>query len=99
MRRMVTEGSDVYRVVVVHRKQVRNPAYVQGAGQPYWLLLDETWNAEYGPYNEIGSAKAVLTRETVDHQNGGILRWGIVGGWVEKASTTWEKVDLGGDQV
>jgi len=93
---MVGEGQDVYRVVVVRYRTKQNPEYVQGEGKPYYLLLDETYETEYGPYNSLGTAKGILTRETVDTWNDGQLRWGVVGGRVEKASTTWERVDLGG---
>ena len=96
MRRMVSNGQDVYRVVIVRRVQEKNPEYVQGTGMPYWILLDETYETEYGPYNTIGAAKGILTRETVDTWNDGVLKWGVVGGRIEKANTTWEKVDLGG---
>lgn len=96
MRRMVGNNQDVYRVVVVARERKVNPEYVQGEGKPYWLLLDKTNEFEYGPYNSLGAAKGVLTRETVDTWNDGQLKWGVVGGRIEKANTTWEKVDLGG---
>lgn len=92
MRRMVSDGADVYRVVVVHRKQKRNPDYVPGLGRSVYLLLDETVEVQYGPYNTLGTAKGVLTKETVDRD--GNPRWGIVGGRVEKATTTWTEVDL-----
>lgn len=95
-RRMVNEGADVYRVVVVWRKVARNPDYEQGNGQPYWILLDETGKYEYGPYNQIGSAKAILTKEKFDRLDRDKLAWGVVDGWIEKATTTWERVDLGG---
>lgn len=97
MRRMVTDGQDAYRVVVVTRKKIVNPDYEQGNGKPYLVLADETEQFEYGPYNKIGSAKAVLTGETIDpYEEGRPLKWGVVDGWVEKASTVWERVDLGG---
>jgi hypothetical protein len=99
MRRMVHDGAKVFRVVVVQQKRIKNPDYVQGGQVRYWLLLDETEQTEYGPYNSIGPAKAVLTRETIDTWNDGGLKWGVVGGWIEKAAMNWEKVDLGGDQV
>lgn len=94
MRRLVTDGDDVYRVVVVRRKKVQHPDYVQGGRVPYWKLLDEMYNTEYGPYNKLGTAKGVLTREAVDTAGDGSLRWDVVAAWVEKANTTWEKVEL-----
>lgn len=99
MRRMVGDGIDVYRVVVVQKKRAKNPDYVQGEGGQYWVLTDEEYSTEYGPYNSLGAAKGVLTRETVDTWNDGSLKWGVVGGRIEKADTVWRKVDLGGDQV
>ena len=96
MRRMVGTGQDVFRVVVVRRVQKKNPDYVQGEDAPCWIWLDETYETEYGPYNSLGTAKGILTRETVDTWNDGTLKWGVVSGRVEKATTTWEKVDLSG---
>lgn len=94
MRRMVGDNQDVFRVIVVTRKWKVNPEYVQGGTERYYVLLDETVETAYGPYNSIGTAKGILTRETIDHFNGGSLRWGVVGGRIEKAETTWTKVEL-----
>jgi hypothetical protein len=94
MRRLVTDGDEVYRVVVVRRKKIVHPEYVQGGPAPYWKLLDETYNAEYGPYNRLPTAKGVLTREAIDTDGDGSFRWGVVAAWIEKASTVWQKVEL-----
>lgn len=96
MRDMVRNGREVYRVVVRKQKRERNPDYVQGKGLPYWILVDGEEVEQHGPYNHLGAAKGVLTRETVDTwKEDGSLKWGVLGGWIEKATTTWEKVDLG----
>lgn len=85
-----------YRAVIVKKKQVKNPEYVQGGTEPYYLYLDETFEEHCGPYLNIGTAKAVITRES------GAARPGWLGpnpqfvsGHVEVAETVWKKVDLG----
>lgn len=94
MRQMVSDDQDLYRVVVQQYKKKVNPEYVQGGRADYWVLGDEVDEYAYGPYNTIGTAKAQLTRETIDTRNDGALRWGVAGGWIEKAETTWAKVGL-----
>lgn len=94
MRRAVTTGQPMYRVVVEVFGRVRNPDYVQGEGRPYWLLTEELRKNEYGPYPNLGTAKGVLTGETVDTWRDGQLKWGVKGGWIEQAEITWKKVDL-----
>ena len=94
MRRMVGDGQDVYRVVVVRKKKIVNPKYRQGySDQSYYLLLDETYETQYGPYNELGTAKRILTRESYDRSENR-FQWDAVGGRIEKATTTWTKVEL-----
>ena len=92
MRRMVSDNQQVFRVIVVQFKRVKNPAYVQGGTERYYALTDEKVETAYGPYNSIGAAKAVLTRETVDMHGDGAPRWGVVGGRIERAETTWTQV-------
>lgn len=99
MRRAVSDGQPIYRVVVASYKRKPNPDYVQGSVRQYWVLTDEITETAYGPYNNLGTAKGILTRETIDTWKDGQLKWGVVGGRVEKANTVWEEVDLGGGQV
>lgn len=94
MRRMVPDGREVYRAVIVTYKKIVNPAYIQGGGEPYWFMTRETSKSEYGPYT-LSAAKAVVTRETVD-QYSGTRRPDVEDAWIEKANVTWERVDLGG---
>lgn len=96
MRRMVPDGVEVYRAVIVKYKKIRNPAYVQGGTEPYYLMTTDTHKAEYGPYT-LSAAKAVVTRETVDHRSAaGTRHADIHDAWIERANVTWEKVDLSG---
>lgn len=94
MRRMVTDGSQMFRVVVEQYERKKNPKYVQGGQEPYWLLTDKISEVQYGPYNSLGTAKGVLTRETINTWDDGKLKWGVAGGRIEKATTVWEKVEL-----
>lgn len=96
MRRAVTTDQPMYRVVVEVFGRVRNPDYVQGEGRPYWVLTEELHENEYGPYQNLGTAKGVLTRETVDTWDEGKLKWGVKGGRIEQAEIKWKKVELGG---
>ncbi len=77
MRTMAAEGKEMYRVVIIWKRP--------------WLYNGEEHESAYGPYNAIGTARGVLTRETVDAC--GAPRPWVVGGRVEKATTTWAKVD------
>ncbi|WP_328967924.1 hypothetical protein [Streptomyces sp. NBC_00239] len=90
-RRMVGDNQDVFRVLLVLRRQERNPAYEPGSGERYYRYTDETFETSYGPYNTIGAARGQLTRETWDHYEGR-LRDSVVSGRVQKATTTWEDV-------
>lgn len=90
MRRMVSDDQDVYRVVVVRKRQISNPEYRQGSGKRPYIYTDETYETSYGPYNTIGTAKGIQTRET--RNIFGDTERGVVDSWIEKATTTWEKV-------
>jgi hypothetical protein len=91
MRRAVGDEQDVYRVVIVRKKQVHNPGYEQGNRKtPYWLYLDETFEEHYGPYNKLGTARGVLTNRSLD--GFGEPRPWFVSGRVEIAETTWRTV-------
>ncbi len=92
MRRMVGEGQEIFRVVVERYHVERNPAWKPGSSLPLLTLLDSTHLQHFGPYNSLGTAKGVLTRETRDAYEG--LRHGVAGGWIEKAEISWTKVDL-----
>jgi hypothetical protein len=93
MRRMVGADQDVYRVVVVRKKQVKNPDYVPGFRHAtYWMYLDETYEEYMGPYNKVGTAKSILTGHTLDGM-GQPYPW-FVSGRIEKAATTWTTVEL-----
>ena len=90
MRTMVSDDQDVYRVVVVQKRQYENPG---AGGQPYWARSEtETDTFVYGPYNQIGSARAVHTRETRDRLDRNKARHYVVDSWIEIAETTWKKV-------
>ncbi|MFG2292018.1 hypothetical protein [Streptomyces sp. NPDC048603] len=90
-RRMVGDDQDVFRVVVVERKRVRNPDWTPGTGTKMYVLTEETYQASYGPYNTIGAARGQLTRETWDSYEGRLYDH-VVSGRVQKATTTWEDV-------
>lgn len=91
MRGMVGDEQDVFRVVVVRGKCELNPEYRQrGEGSPC-IYTDETYETSYGPYNTIGAARSIQTRETRCGPKGP-FRQGVVDTWIEKATTTWEKV-------
>lgn len=83
----------MFRVVVVKHERVRNPDYVSGTGTPYWILTHEQYTTQFGPYGTLGTAKSILTKETWDTLDNR-LRFGVVEGWIEEATTTWKKVDL-----
>lgn len=71
---------------------IHNPDYVQGNREtPYWLYLDETFEEQYGPYNTVGTCKAILTRESLDYNKQ--PRPEFVCGRVEKADITWRVVN------
>lgn len=92
-RNMVGDQQDVYRVVVVRRRQSHNPEYVQGGPAHYWLYDDNDRYEEFhGPYNALATAKAQLTRLLLDYFKNPLPN--AVGGRVEKAETTWNKVEL-----
>lgn len=92
-RRMVGDGQDVYRVVVIQRASRINPDWqrgVIGPGNPRILHDGEEGRHIYGPYNSIGAARGQLTSNTLGY--GGEPRPGVVRGWIEKATTTWRVV-------
>lgn len=91
---LVTDGVDFYRAVVVKRRPRVNPEYVQGSLEhPYYLYDGEEYENAYGPYDKIGTAKSILTREMLNRRTKEPAP-GVVSGRVEKANITWEKVDL-----
>ncbi|MFJ6720526.1 hypothetical protein [Streptomyces sp. NPDC091259] len=90
-RRMVGDDQDVFRVVIVKRRQVRNPNWEPGDGSRMYSYTDETYETSYGPYNTIGAARGQLTRETWDSYNSEMYA-SVVSGRVQKATTTWEDV-------
>ena len=92
-RRMVGDDQEVYRVVVVRRRQRENPDWERGnVESPYFLYDGEEYETAYGPYNSIGSARGQLTRQTVDMIGGGGAYSGVVSGRIEKAETVWKVV-------
>lgn len=93
MRTMVSGDQDMFRVVVVKKKQVRNPEWRQGQPyRPYWIFTDETHEQFYGPYSILGSARSVRTQETWD-QYEKELKPGVVSARIEKGVTKWEVVE------
>lgn len=92
-RRMVGDNQEVYRVVIVQKERRQNPDWIRGnitTGEPYYLYNGPEFEASYGPYNSLGAARAMVTRETLDYNKQ--PRPGVVSGRVEKATTTWETV-------
>jgi hypothetical protein len=92
-RRMVGDDQEVYRVIVVRRRQRENPDWERGnVKSPYFLYDGEEYETSYGPYNSIGSARGQLTRQTVAliGRRGG--RPGVVSGRIEKGETVWRVV-------
>ena len=102
-RRMVADDQEVFRVVVRRKKRIANPDYRQGNRQPYWILLDEEYNTEYGPYSKLGAARGVETQKAYevryDDSTGGYnsraaRRWDVVDSWIEKVEKiVWKKVE------
>lgn len=95
MRRMVGDEQDVYRVIVVRKDQKKNPDFDRNdrtQRSRYWLYGPGTHEVSYGPYNTIGTARAIRTRETWDVYND-CPRHYVVSSRIEKASTTWTVVD------
>lgn len=94
MRTMAAEGKEMYRVVIVRKEMRNNPEWVTGednGDKPYWLYDGPEFESAYGPYNAIGTARGILSRETWNFDHTG-LQPGVVGGHVEKATTTWTAV-------
>ena len=90
-RRMVGDGQELYRVIIVRRERRDNPDWERGnISTPRSLYDGEEFAISYGPYNSIGAARGQLTRETVD-LDGSQLE-GVADGWIEKARITWTQV-------
>lgn len=93
-RRMVGDGQDVYRVVVVRHGMMVNPDRKPGVydpeNSPGIIPSGKIETHAYGPYNSLGAAKGQLTNRTKDAY--GDLLSGVVGGRIEKAVTSWERV-------
>lgn len=83
----------MYRVVVERYEKKINPKYKQGGREPYYVVLPETYEAHYGPYKSLGTAKGLLTSETLSPYDK-LPRWDVVGGRIEKAEIKWTKVEL-----
>lgn len=93
-RRMVGDGQEIYRVVITRRHSRDNPDWVRGRitpDNPRVLWDGGEYDTHYGPYNSIGAARGQLTVGITDAYGG--YRNGIVAGWIEKATVTWERVD------
>lgn len=93
-RRMVGDDQGVYRVVVVRRERRDNPDWqrgVTGPGNPRFCWDGPEHSYTYGPYNSIGAARGQLTCHTVDAYGGNLN--GVIGGKIQKATTTWEDVE------
>ncbi len=92
---MVSDGDEVYRVVVVRKKQELNPDYNRETALtvPYFLYSEtETVKSEYGPYNTVGIARSIRTREVTDYR--GDPRHDVADAWIEQAETVWKRTDL-----
>ena len=100
-RNWIGDDQEAFRVVVRHKRKIRNPDYEQGNGQDFYVLTDEEYDAWYGPYPKIGTARGVQAREAYNpahlaesRRPHSELRWGVVGTWIEKAAKiAWERVD------
>ena len=98
-RRMVSDGEEMFRVVVRRKGFTSNPAR-SVPGEPYWLFTGEEYDDHYGPYPRIGTAKSVQAHEAykpaytaesgkarTDYQ------WDVVDTWIEKVvEIVWERV-------
>lgn len=91
MSRQLTDAK--YRAIVVRKKKTQNPQYVPGLSAPYWLYLEETYETHYGPYARLGTAKAMITKESGAATHLGAYP-DFVSGRVEEGVTTWTEVDL-----
>lgn len=106
MRNWAPGDSQVYRVKIVRRRQIRNPKYrqpeVMQNDEGRWMKIDATpdeprhiwvdddpWTEYIGPYQQIGQAKAQLTRVTKSTW----AQEAIVTADIEKGSIIWEVLD------
>lgn len=92
-RRMVSDEQKVFRVIVASLPRVDNPDWKRGfvgSDNPRFLYQGETYDSTYGPYNSLSAARGQLTYRTLGYD--GEPRPGVVGGRIQKATTTWEDV-------
>ncbi|MFD4699805.1 hypothetical protein [Streptomyces niveus] len=92
-RQMVSDDHELYRVIVVRLPQKENPNWQRGLigpGNPRFVYEGKPFESTYGPYNSIGAARGQLTFRTLDAY--GEPARGVVGGRIQKATTTWEDV-------
>ncbi|MFF6928323.1 hypothetical protein [Streptomyces californicus] len=91
-RRYVSDDQQMFRVMVVRRQRRDNPDWERGnIDSPRFFWDGPKYSTAYGPYNSIGTARGQLTFHTTDVY--GETPKGVVGGWIEKATTTWERVE------
>jgi hypothetical protein len=95
----------VYRVKVLKKHWIPNPNYKTPSyernadgrwiaveitpDEPSTILADEVHTYYYGPYQNLGTAKGQLSRETIG-LNG--QRENVVGAVIEKGTIIWEEV-------
>lgn len=90
-RRSVDKDAPMFRVIVRRKTARMNPDWVRGEFvQPYWVYDGPEYNDYYGPYSSVGTARGVLTQKTLNslHEP----QPGVVNGWIERATVTWERV-------
>lgn len=91
---MVGDGQEVFRVTVVYRVMVNNPAYAWGTSQGPRRIPDPTgatYTRTYGPYNSLGAARGQRTAESLGR--GGVYLAHIVRAVIQKAETTWDVIE------
>ena len=90
MRTAVSDGDDIYRVVIIRRQGRPNPDYDRllplPQRGPYTIYDGEEYSSFYGPYNFLRAARGVLNSETKSPPPG------VASGKIQKATVTWEDV-------
>lgn len=96
-RRMMSPGQKQFRVAVKRHERALNPDRRE-PGQPWFLYLETAVTDYWGPYNTIGAARSIQTKEA--YMPGWVsnrraeLRDGVIETWIEQVvKVEWGRVD------
>jgi hypothetical protein len=98
---MLNTDEPIYRVVVVRKAWAPNPKYrgraydhvekrfveLSPGETPFVWSETETRTTKFGPYESLGTARGILTRETVSDWK----QEGIISADIEVGRVIWEK--------